>query len=723
MGTKTHFIEQQISARDRYQIIEKIGSGAMGDVYKAQDIHLKRLVALKVLKSSCFHIDVKRFFREAEALAQLNHPNLIKIYDIVSQTNYHFFTMEYIDGITLKEYISKSEFATDEIIELMIDIAEAIRYTHSCGILHRDLKPANIMIDSNRSPIVMDFGIAKKINDKKSISNHGKILGTIRYMAPEQANGEDVNEQCDIYSLGVIFYELLSGKAIFPDKEGVELLFQIANSTPKPLRKVNTKIDPKLERICMKALSKNPQKRYKSVDEFLHKLQKYSPQNKKNKAPLNIWKVSSFSLTILLFMTLLFSFFKQSSSPPKIGIIISQPKFLNKKRSIRIKNDRFEIYGKVKGKKRIYMVLINNQKVEWNSLNRKFYAQIKIKKDLTLLKLRLLYYDKTWQSKYWKIIKEEEHIPKIHLQGYYKRSYDLMYKLITLYSTQKQEINIGMMTEIIWLTISIGAPIYDRGNPKKCYDVYKNVIKLIAHKCPKHLLTPEVKKLVQVLELCLENSRRYTDYSQKAWGLRYGFDKIISLWIGKFQHVRELIHLSNKYYSARRFFEAHNAIKSAAESAEDLDIYWYNLEKIKSPNFAKRTARQYFESFALSKIKEYDGRYKNIYMTCRLLPFLKARTLFMRRKFEEASKEVQKGILYNQSFVKNPQFFKYLIYIYQEKRYIENLSQKVAIYPNKYSLKFLLGFRYILAGRKSEGREYMKKALIIHPNLKVARIF
>jgi WD40 repeat protein/tRNA A-37 threonylcarbamoyl transferase component Bud32 len=257
-----------------YELLEEIARGGMGVVYRARQLSLNRPVALKMITAGqlATRASIQRFHTEAEAAARLDHPNIVPIYEIGQYEAQHYFSMKLIAGGTLADLSLKAKVQSPKSPEcaarLVGTVARAVHYGHQRGILHRDLKPTNILLDEQGGPHVTDFGLAKLVEDDSSLTVSATMLGTPAYMAPEQAAGRarQLTTAADIYSLGAILYELLTGQVPFRAETAVETLRQVCEAEPPPPRSLNPKLDRDLETICLKCLSKDPQKRYGSAD-------------------------------------------------------------------------------------------------------------------------------------------------------------------------------------------------------------------------------------------------------------------------------------------------------------------------------------------------------------------------------------------------------------------------------------------------------------------------
>jgi serine/threonine-protein kinase len=259
-----------------YRILEKVGSGGMGVVYRARDEQLERDVALKVLPSGTLSNDASRrhFRKEALALAKLNHPNIETVYEFDTQDGMDFLVMEYVPGKTLADRLIGGALPEKEVIALGMQIAAALAEAHEHGIVHRDLKPANIALTEKGQAKVLDFGLAKLLRPRDETtadtlsSTHG-AAGTLPYMSPEQLRGEQVDARSDIYTIGAVLYEMATYRRAFGEPLASRLIDSVLHQAPVPPRALNPRISPELERIILKCLDKNPEQRYQSAKELL----------------------------------------------------------------------------------------------------------------------------------------------------------------------------------------------------------------------------------------------------------------------------------------------------------------------------------------------------------------------------------------------------------------------------------------------------------------------
>ncbi len=257
----------------RYRVLRKLGSGGMADVYLCEDLTLARRVALKVLSSRFVHDAqfVERFRREAKAAAGLNHPNLVAIYDWGEIGGTYFIVMEYVEGETLKQFLRRrGRLHGSEAVEIALGLLAAVGYAHRNGVVHRDIKSQNILLDASGAVKVTDFGIARA--GDASMTEAGSVLGTAQYLAPEQARGEIVDERSDLYSVGVVLYEMLTGTVPFSGDTAVTVAMKHVNERPPEPAEVVPGMPYALNQIVLKALAKDPMLRYQSADEFARDL-------------------------------------------------------------------------------------------------------------------------------------------------------------------------------------------------------------------------------------------------------------------------------------------------------------------------------------------------------------------------------------------------------------------------------------------------------------------
>src|SRR2546422_2759162 len=267
-----------------YHIVSKIGAGGMGEVYLAQDTKLERKVALKILPADvAAHPDrMRRFVQEAKAASALNHPNIITIYEIDETDSGHFIATEFIDGETLRERLCSAPMKLGEVLDVAAQIASALSAAHAVGIVHRDVKPENVMLRRDGIVKVLDFGLAKltergppdsvdtEAPTRPAINTEpGMVMGTAQYMSPEQARGLAVDGRTDIWSLGVVLCEMLTGQAPFEGETPSHVIVSILEKHAPPLSRYLAEVPAELERIVSKALRKNREERYQTVKDLL----------------------------------------------------------------------------------------------------------------------------------------------------------------------------------------------------------------------------------------------------------------------------------------------------------------------------------------------------------------------------------------------------------------------------------------------------------------------
>ena len=241
-----------------YKILEKLGGGGMGVVYKAEDTTLKRIVALKFLPSELTTDQQAktRFLHEAQAASKIDHPNICGVHDIAQTDDGEtYIVMSFYEGETLKKKIARGRLKVEQSLELAAQIAEGLSKAHAAGIIHRDVKPANILVTKEGIAKILDFGLAK-LKGETRLTQTGATVGTLSYMAPEQVHGQETDARSDIWSLGVVLYEMLTGVAPFKGEHEGALLYEIMSADPPPLTQVVPDIDPELQQLVMKCLRK-----------------------------------------------------------------------------------------------------------------------------------------------------------------------------------------------------------------------------------------------------------------------------------------------------------------------------------------------------------------------------------------------------------------------------------------------------------------------------------
>lgn len=262
-----------------YELLEVIAKGGMGVVHKARQRKLNRIVAIKTILAGQFADteDINRFYSEAEAAANLRHPNIVSIHEIGECDGQHFFSMDFIDGASLGDLVRENAMPARTAAEYTKTIADAMQYAHQQGILHRDLKPSNILVDDKLTPLITDFGLAKQVDGQSQMTMSGTIIGTPSYMPPEQAAGriDDVDVRSDVYSMGAILYELLTGSPPFRSSSPFETIRQVLETEPVAPRMLNGALPVDLETICLKCLQKEQGKRYQSAEELAAELERF----------------------------------------------------------------------------------------------------------------------------------------------------------------------------------------------------------------------------------------------------------------------------------------------------------------------------------------------------------------------------------------------------------------------------------------------------------------
>ena len=262
---------------ERYEVEAPLGTGGMAEVWKGHDRVLNRTVAIKTLlpqfaRDASF---VDRFRREAQAAARLNHPGIVSVYDSGTDGDTPYIVMQYIEGKTLADFLGSGKTLPPmQAATIGQEIAEALAAAHAQGVIHRDIKPANVMITREGKVRVMDFGIARLISGPETAPQTSAVLGTASYLSPEQAQGQSVDARSDIYALGVVLYEMLTGRPPFTGESPMAIAYKQVNATPEAPSSVNSEVPPELDAVVMRALSKNPANRYQTGQEFADDLER-----------------------------------------------------------------------------------------------------------------------------------------------------------------------------------------------------------------------------------------------------------------------------------------------------------------------------------------------------------------------------------------------------------------------------------------------------------------
>jgi len=309
-----------------YKILRKLGEGGMGEVWLAEDTELHRKVALKFLSPHlAANADFKtRFKREAQAAAALNHPNIITIYDVGEYDNRSYIVMEYVEGESLKKMRAEKELAIGKVVDIAMQICEGMGKAHQAGIVHRDLKPDNILVDQDGRVKILDFGLAKLKAAATQLTKADTTMGTVYYMSPEQARGEETDQRSDLFSVGVILYEMIARQLPFKGEYEAAILYSLTNEEPEPLARYKTGVPEALQRIVDKALKKDPSLRYQSAAEILADLKALQMETKTGaiaKPPGRISRRSfAFAVIVLLLVIASYVIFSLRQEEPMVSL-------------------------------------------------------------------------------------------------------------------------------------------------------------------------------------------------------------------------------------------------------------------------------------------------------------------------------------------------------------------------------------------------------------------
>src|SRR5262245_23399961 len=285
-------IPENLRSFGDYELLQQIARGGMGVIYKARQISLNRIVAVKMMLPGLVvsEAEAQRFQTEAEAIANLRHPNIVAIYEVGAHEGRRYFSMDYIEGQSLAAMIRDRPLPEETAARYVKVIAEAMQYAHLQGILHRDLKPSNVLLDKTGKPCVTDFGLAKRMGSDSRLTAAGVVLGTPSYMPPEQAAGKNkqIGPASDVYSLGAILYELLTGRPPFQAATTLDTVLLVINSEPIAPRLLNPKLPRDLETICLKCLEKDARQRYPSAQELADDLDCYLKRKPIKARPISV---------------------------------------------------------------------------------------------------------------------------------------------------------------------------------------------------------------------------------------------------------------------------------------------------------------------------------------------------------------------------------------------------------------------------------------------------
>ncbi|MCH9031905.1 MAG: protein kinase, partial [candidate division Zixibacteria bacterium] len=296
-----------------YEIISKIGAGGMGDVYLAEDSKLDRKVALKFLPAHLYQDEASRarFTREAKAAAKLDHPNIVPVHEVGEFQGRPFIAMAHIEGQTLREVIKQGKLSVSEAVNLTMQICEGLNEAHNAGVVHRDIKPANIIIDKNGKPRLLDFGLATVAGQEK-LTKTGSTLGTAGYMSPEQVQGQIANHRSDLFSVGVVLYEMITGRRPFDAEHEAAIHYNIINETPEPMSRYKSGVSAELQQVIDKALDKKTETRYQTATGMLADLKRLKTDSGKPRTSRISLRVGA-AMIVLSAIAVLYSFWPKDA--------------------------------------------------------------------------------------------------------------------------------------------------------------------------------------------------------------------------------------------------------------------------------------------------------------------------------------------------------------------------------------------------------------------------
>ena len=711
----------------RYNLLQQIGSGSTGRIFKAYDPQLDRIVALKLL-TSINPTNIERFLREAKATARLRHPNIVSIYDIGSVKGFNFFTMDLVEGMSMAQLLKQTPLSLQQIVDIMTKVGEAVHYAHLNGIVHRDLKPSNIMIAKNYEPMVMDFGIAKLVHEDDSISKSGSIVGTFEYMAPEQAQGlsDEIDERTDIYALGAVLYEMLTGRPPFSGSNAWNVLYQIESASIVPPTQVNPDIPPSIENICLKALSKENRDRYASVSEWNQELLKFSRGKtikitsyrayqraaKKEEPPPRKRLLPFYALAFALFFTTSFCVYllmqggskkdeKHLSLPKPISVIkIEAPIGLAEKGTADVPSSAHSLLlkGSIEGSASITRVLLNGSPAEWDAKGRRFSGEIFLDYGNNKVHVLVLH-PHHWLEKEYRIFRHKADVParKQESQVIPNAAFDLSAEhrarkkidsLMQWFKGNNKRATLGLIKECITHTIGFGAPAYNMGHRQACYEFYVETARSLCHHFGRRKsCSPSAREALEILDDVLKKCDGLKTSDEKAWHLRFAFDQILLLWQTRLLYLQQLT------------------------------ISGENYGKTRTETLFSQGAEHYFWGAALALEELVVEQIESVDVKNRASLFALTSVFFSQRKFKQAAEAALLGLRFFPEISKrNVERHFFMTSPEEYEMVLDELKAKVAENPDDVSLQFLLGYEYFLIKRDSLAQRHLNAALKLFPS-------